>query len=217
MSHELLELMASKLVAGDIEGVRAAAARCLDAGLAPLAIIDEGLMPGMREVGERYASGEFFLPNLIVAAAGMKKAMALLDPVLKARHEERGARHQVVMGTVKGDIHEIGKSIVATMLTANGYAVHDLGVDVPAERFVETVRETGACLVGLSALLTTTMPSQRRVVEAFEHAGLRDRVKIMVGGAPVSERWCAEIGADGYADNAVTAVTLAARLAGWRG
>ncbi len=214
MSHELLSLMTSKLIDGDIEGVRAAAARCLEAGLPPLAIIDGGLMPGMREVGERYASGEFYLPNLIVAAAGMKKAMALLDPALKARHEARETSAGVVIGTVKGDIHEIGKSIVATLLTAHGYAVHDLGVDVPAQRFVETVQQTGARLVGLSALLTTTMPAQRRVVEAFEQAGLRDQVKIMIGGAPVSDRWCAEIGADGYADSAVTAVALAGQLVG---
>jgi corrinoid protein of di/trimethylamine methyltransferase len=213
MSSELLANITASLVSGDpdatVEGTRAA----LAAGVEPLAIIEGGLVPGMRIVGDKYSVGDYFLPNLIVAASGMKQAMALLAPELRARRQQVRSAGVVVMGTVRGDIHEIGKSLVATMLSANGFEVHDLGVDVPAERFVDTVKATGAQLVGLSALLTTTMSGQRTVIEALEAAGLRDRVRVMVGGAPVSKRWADEIGADGYAEDAVGAIELATRLA----
>ena len=142
----------------------------------------------------------------------MKQAMALVEPGLRARHQVVESPGTVVIGTVKGDIHEIGKSLVATMLSAHGFTVHDLGVDVAVDRIVSTVKETGANLVGLSALLTTTMGVQRKVIDALSEAGLRDRVKVMVGGAPVSQRYAEEIGADGYAEDAVGAVELARKL-----
>ena len=213
MSTELLNQIAASLVEGDPDATVEATRRALAAGIEPLAIIDGGLVPGMRIVGEKYSSGEFFLPNLIVAASGMKQAMDVLEPELKARRQQLKSAGGVVIGTVRGDIHEIGKSLVATMLAANGFEVHDLGVDVPTERFVETVRQTGASLVGLSALLTTTMGGQKTVIEALSQAGLRDQVKVMVGGAPVTDRWATDIGADGYAQDAVSAVALATRLA----
>ena len=216
MSSELLEQITASLVEGDPDATAAATERALAAGIEPLRIINEGLVPGMRTVGDKYSSGEYFLPNLIVSAAGMKQAMALLDPELKARRESVQSAGKVVIGTVRGDIHEIGKSLVATMLSANGFEVHDLGVDVSVERFVDTVRQTGAELVGLSALLTTTMMGQKKVIEELERAGLRDGVKVMVGGAPVSQAFADSIGADGYAQDAVAAVELAARLAGRR-
>ena len=213
MSSDLLAQIAASLVDGDPDQTVALTKQAIGAGLEPLSIINDGLLPGMRIVGEKYSSGEYFLPNLIVSANGMKQAMQLLEPELKARRQTPKSAGTVVIGTVKGDIHEIGKSLVATMLSANGFTVHDLGVDVPIDRFVTTVQATGATLVGLSALLTTTMGAQRHVIEALRAAGLRDKVKVMVGGAPVSQRWADEIGADGYAEDAVGAVRLATTLA----
>lgn len=212
MSTELLAQIANSLVDGDPDATVAGTKQAIDAGLEPLAIIEGGLVPGMRIVGDKYASGEFFLPNLIVAAAGMKQAMALLAPELKARRQELKSAGTVVIGTVRGDIHEIGKSLVATMLSANGFDVHDLGVDVSVDAFVSRVREAGANLVGLSALLTTTMHGQKDVIDALGKAGLRGQVKVMVGGAPVTKKWADDIGADGWAQDAVAAVDLASRL-----
>jgi 5-methyltetrahydrofolate--homocysteine methyltransferase len=188
--------------------------QALAAGLEPLAILNQGLMPGMQVVGEKFASGEYFLPHLVVAASGMQGAMALLEPALRARQQAVQKAGTVVIGTVRGDIHEIGKSLVATMLSASGFQVVDLGVDVPTEAFVAKVQETQADIVGLSALLTTTMAVQREVIEALKAAGLRERVRVMVGGAPVNQEWAEAIGADGYAEDAVGAVELAKRLLG---
>ncbi|MBZ5497180.1 MAG: corrinoid protein [Acidobacteriia bacterium] len=213
MSNHLYSKITASLVDGDPDLTVAATREALAAGIEPLAIIDRSLVPGMRIVGEKFSCGEYFLPNLIVAANGMKQAMQLLEPELRARRQALKSPGTVVIGTVQGDIHEIGKSLVATMLAANGFEVHDLGVDVPVDRFVGTVRETGAELVGLSSLLTTTMVMQKKVVEALGGAGLRRQVKVMVGGAPVSRKWAEEIGADGYAEDAVDAVDLAMKLA----
>ncbi len=212
MSTALLAQIAASLVEGDPDATVAGVREAIAAGLEPLAIIDGALVVGMRTVGDKYASGEFFLPNLIVSANGMKQAMALLEPELKARRQSLKPVGTVVIGTVRGDIHEIGKSLVGTMLAANGFEVHDLGVDVPVDAFVSRVREAGANLVGLSALLTTTMHGQKDVIEALTKAGLRGQVKVMVGGAPVSRAWADGIGADGWAQDAVSAVDLATRL-----
>ncbi len=214
MSTELLAQITSSLVEGDPDRTVSATRQALSAGIEPLAIINDALVPGMRTVGEKFSCGEYFLPNLIVSANGMKQAMQILEPELKARRQALRSPGSVVIGTVHGDIHEIGKSLVATMLSANGFEVHDLGVDVPTERFVETVKETRADLLGLSSLLTTTMSVQKKVIEALVAAGLRGQVKILVGGAPVSASWAGQIGADGYAEDAVGAVDLALRLTG---
>jgi corrinoid protein of di/trimethylamine methyltransferase len=213
MSSDLLAQITASLVNGEPDQTVALTRDAIGAGLEPMAIINDGLLPGMRIVGEKYSSGEYFLPNLIVSANGMKQAMQLLEPELRARQQTLKSAGTVVIGTVKGDIHEIGKSLVATMLSAHGFTVHDLGVDVPIDKFVATAEATGATLVGLSALLTTTMGVQRHVIAALKAAGLRDKVKVMVGGAPVSQRWAQEIGADGYAEDAVGAVKLATKLA----
>ncbi len=213
MTTDVFAEITATLVAGDPAGTVAATRRALESGCEPLAIIDRGLVPGMKIVGQKFACGEYFLPNLIVAAAGMKQSMQLLTPVLHERNQSLRAVGTVVIGTVKGDIHEIGKSLVATMLSANGFEVHDLGVDVPIDTFVAKVRETGATILGLSALLTTTMTVQKKVIEALIAAGLRGQVKVIVGGAPVTRRWADEIGADGYAEDAVGAVQLASQLA----
>jgi len=181
MSQEILNQIAQSLVDGDPDATLSLTQQAMSAGLEPLKIIREGLMPGMNTVGELFGSGEYFLPDLIIAADGMKKAMTVLEPELAARKESVETPGVVVIATVKGDIHEIGKSLVATMLAANGFQVHDLGVDVPITTIIEKVRETNATLLGLSALLTTTMTMQREVVKALKEAGLRDQVKVMVG------------------------------------
>jgi 5-methyltetrahydrofolate--homocysteine methyltransferase len=212
MIDDLLSQITANLIAGEPEAVLELTRRALKAGLEPMVIIDQGLIPGMDIVGEKFASGEYFLPNLIISANAMQQAMQVLAPELKARQQEVRSLGKVVIGTVRGDIHEIGKSLVATMLSANGFQVYDLGVDVPVESFVAKVRETGANLLGLSALLTTTMEVQVDVIRALEQAGLRRQVKVMVGGAPVRRGWAEQIGADGYAEDAISAVDLAKRL-----
>jgi corrinoid protein of di/trimethylamine methyltransferase len=213
MNQDFISQLITAIVEGETEQAVELTRQALIAGIEPMAIIDQGLIPGMDIVGEKFASGEFFLPNLIISANGMQEAMALLEPELRARQQERKSAGKVVIGTVHGDIHEIGKSLVATMLSANGFQVFDLGVDVPVETFIAKVRETDANMVGLSALLTTTMVVQREVIAALQQAGLRKRVKVMVGGAPVTRSWAEEIGADGYAEDAIGAVALAKQLA----
>jgi methanogenic corrinoid protein MtbC1 len=166
----------------------------------------------MHEVGEQFAKGQMFLPDMMASAEAMHAAMSVLDPELRKLGAERPMEGVVVLGTTKGDIHEIGKILVGTMLTAHGFRVHDLGVDVPGEKFASKALELKADIVGVSALLTTTMRNQKGVVEAIEKAGLRSQVRIMVGGAPVTKRWAQEIGADGYAKDAMSAVELARKL-----
>ena len=186
MSDELFAKLTNSLVDGDPDAAASLTREGLVAGLEPMAIIRQGLMPGMDIVGQKFSDGEYFLPDLIIAAEGMKMAMELLEPELRARQQTLETAGVVVIGTVKGDIHEIGKSLVATMLSANGFTVYDLGVDVPKEAFIAKIKETGANILGMSALLTTTMTQQREVIKALEEAGLRAQVKVMVGGAPVT-------------------------------
>ena len=212
MSDDILAQLTESVVQARQDPARELTARALQAGLEPLTIIDQGLTPGMRIVGDKFACGEAFIPHLVMAGRTMKGAMELLAPELKRRSQTATRAGVAVIGTVKGDIHEIGKSLVGIMLTASGFEVHDLGVDVPVEAFIAKARETGANLVGLSALLTTTMVVQRRIIEALEKDGLRAKVRVMVGGAPVKASWAEEIGADGYAEDANGAVDLAKRL-----
>lgn len=214
MSYELLSQITASIVEGEPDQTVALTQRAIAAGLEPLRVINEGLMPGMNVVGDRFQAGEYFLPHLVIAASGMQQAMALLEPELQARQEAVKREGTVVIGTVEGDIHEIGKSLVATMLSANGFEVHDLGIDVPTAAFVEKVKNTQADILGLSALLTTTMTVQRQVIEALEEAGIRNQVKVILGGAPVNQAWSDAIGADGYAEDAVGAVALVKRLIG---
>jgi len=212
MDHEIITQLITAIVDGEPELTVELTRQALAAGLEPLVIIDQGLIPGMEIVGQKFACGDYFLPNLIISANGMQAAMTLLEPELRARQQERKSAGKVVIGTVHGDIHEIGKSLVATMLSANGFQVFDLGVDVPVGTFIAKIRETGANLLGLSALLTTTMVVQREIIAALKQAGLRECVKVMVGGAPVTHNWAEQIGADGYAEDAIGAVALAKRL-----
>jgi corrinoid protein of di/trimethylamine methyltransferase len=214
MSQEQLTQISSALIDGDSDLTVELVQKALDSGLEPMTIVRSGLMAGMNVVGENFASGEFFLPDLIIAADCMKKAMLLIEPELAKRQQTIETPGIVVIGTVKGDIHEIGKSLVATMLAANGFKVIDLGVDTPTDKIIQVVKESGANLVGLSALLTTTMTMQREVIKGLKDAGIRNQVKVMVGGAPVTRSWAEEIGADGYAEDAMGAVQLAKRLVG---
>ncbi|MCR4407411.1 MAG: corrinoid protein [Anaerolineae bacterium] len=211
-NEELFAQMAKAIVDGDPERAEALARQALELGVDPLEAINRGFTPGINRVGELFASGEYFLPDLVIGGEAMKAAVAVLEPELARRQEKRAILGKVVIGTVEGDIHEIGKTLVATMLSANGFQVRDVGVDVSAEDFVAAVQDMGANLLGLSALLTTTMLNQRKVIEALQKAGLRDRVKVMVGGAPVTRQWAEEIGADGYAEDAVGSVALAKQL-----
>ena len=212
MSDEILTKITQSLVDIEPDQTTKLTEEALTAGLAPLTIINEGLVPGMDIIGQKFQTGEYFLPQMVIAATAMQQAMEILEPELRARQEDREVAGTLVIGTVQGDIHEIGKSLVATMMSANGFRVYDVGVDVTAETFVEKIQETGADLLGLSALLTTTMTKQRDVIEALEEAGLRDQVKVMVGGAPVTPEWAEAIGADGYAEDVIGAVELGKQL-----
>ncbi|MFZ0419272.1 MAG: corrinoid protein [Candidatus Sulfotelmatobacter sp.] len=204
--------MRQSIIDGAPETASELAQRLVAAGIAPLDAINNGYVPGMQAVGEQFAQGKMFLPDMMASAEAMRAAMAVLDPELKKLGTERPMAGVVVLGTTKGDIHEIGKILVGTLLSANGFRVHDLGVDVAGEKFAAKARELNADIVGVSALLTTTMRNQRGVVEALVKAGLRSQVKVMVGGAPVTRRWAEEIGADGYAKDAMSAVGLARSL-----
>jgi corrinoid protein of di/trimethylamine methyltransferase len=214
MSKDHLSNITKSIVEGDTAAAVDLTRQGLDEGVAPLVMINEGLVPGMDIAGDKFARGEYFLPHLLMAGKAMQMAMELLEPELIARDEQVERLGTVVIGTVHGDIHEIGKSLVATMLSANGFEVHDLGVDVPAEKFIEKVKETGANVLGLSALLTTTMVVQREIIEGLIEADLRSQVKVLVGGAPVSRDWAEEIGADGYAEDALDAVQVAKYVLG---
>jgi 5-methyltetrahydrofolate--homocysteine methyltransferase len=214
MSDELNAALRQAVIDGDAAASVALAQQVLDDGVPPLDAIDNGLVPGLSFVGEEFGRGELFLPDMMLAARAMQKAMDVLEPELKRQAAQRHVVGRVVIGTVKGDIHEIGKNLVGMMLATSGFEVHDLGVDVAPDRFIEAAREHDADIIGVSALLTTTMAGQRTVVQALEAAGMRPKVKVIVGGAPASESWATEIGADGYSEDAIGAVALARKLLG---
>jgi corrinoid protein of di/trimethylamine methyltransferase len=213
MSEEIFARLAQAVIDGEPEDAEEWATKALEQGLDALECINKGLTPGIDRVGELFETGEYYLPDLIIGGDAMKAALTILEPAL-AGGEGRQILGRVVLGTVEGDLHEIGKTLVGTMLTANGFEVTDIGVDRPANHFVAAVKERGATLVGASALLTTTMLHQKEVIEALKEAGLREQVKVMIGGAPVTETWAAQIGADGYAEDAIGAVALAKKLVG---
>jgi corrinoid protein of di/trimethylamine methyltransferase len=212
MLEELFKAMKQSIIDGEVEQAEALARKALEQNVDPLEAVNQGFVPGVNYVGAQFAAGDMFLPDLVLAGEAMKTAVAVLEPEMKKRGSERQTLGRVVLGTVKGDIHEIGKTLVATMLSASGFQVFDLGVDVPIVQFAEKAREVKADIVGVSALLTTTMVGQKAVIEALDDMGLRPKVKVLIGGAPVTRSWQEEIGADGYSEDAIGAVAAAKRL-----
>ena len=205
-------ILKQALIEGDDQAVAALTQRALDEGDPAETILNEALTSGMEKVGELFEQGEYFVPELLLAARAMQGAMEVLRPLLAASDYQPMGK--VVMGTVQGDLHDIGKKLVAMMLEGSGFEVIDLGTNVPPELFVKTVEESGAQLVGLSALLTTTLPAMETTVGALREAELPTQVKVMIGGAPATSTFAKDIGADGYAPDASSAVALARRLVG---
>jgi 5-methyltetrahydrofolate--homocysteine methyltransferase len=207
-----IEELYEAVLTGNRDAAMDVTRRALEASVAPQSLIDDSMIPAMDEVGRLFEEDEYFVPELLLSARAMKSVLELINPLLGGKGTSR--RGCMVIGTVQGDLHDIGKNLVSSMLEGAGFDVVDLGTDVSPEKFVAAVEEKGANLVGLSALLTATMPSMKSTVEALEAAGLRDRVKVLVGGAPLSTDYAEEIKADAYADNATAAVRAAQALVG---
>ncbi len=202
-----LQPLRDAILTGDARTARTTTETALAAGVEPMKLVNEYMVPAMDEVGRRFECNEYFVPELLLSARAMKSALELIRPLLVQSGIEPVGR--VAIGTVKGDLHDIGKNLVAAMFEGGGFEVIDLGVNVPPERFVATIKEKNANIVAMSALLTTTMPSMKTTIDALKAAGVRDQVKVYVGGAPITQKFADDIGADGYSDNAVGAVALA--------
>lgn len=206
----ILTTIHDAIMEGDRATVEQNVQKALDAKVAPDQILYQGMIPAMEEVGQLFEEGEYFVPEMLISARAMQAGMTLLKPhLISANVKTMG---KVVTGTVKGDLHDIGKNLVAMMLEGGGFEIHDLGTDVSPDQFVEAVKQDGADIVAMSALLTTTMANMKTTIEALEKAGLRDKVKVIIGGAPVTDSYAKQIGADGYAPDASQAVKLARSL-----
>ena len=206
------EKLFDAILNGDAKGAAVITNQLIEAGSAPMELVSDCMIPAMDEVGNRFECEEYFVPELLLAGRAMKGALQIIRPLLAASGAQPVGR--VVIGTVKGDLHDIGKNLVASMLEGGGFEVHDLGADVAPEKFIEAIRANNANIVALSALLTVTMPAMRTVIDALRAAGVRDQVRVMVGGAPVTRQFADEIGADGFSDSAASAVALARSFAG---
>lgn len=214
MHEKLFEEMAQSIIDGENEIAESLAKKSIEIGIDPLDAINKGFVLGVNHVGEEFSCGNAFLPELVMAGEAMKVAISILEPELNRLGTKREVLGKMVLATVEGDIHDIGKTLVGTMMAAAGFEVFDLGVDVSISDIVQKVREENANLVGVSALLTTTMVKQRDVIEAIDDIGLKDKVYVMVGGAPVTRAWMEEIGADGYSEDAIGAIAVAKELLG---
>ncbi|MEI7940095.1 MAG: corrinoid protein [Verrucomicrobiota bacterium] len=195
------------VVSGNAKATQAITQQALADGVDPLKLVNEYMVPAMDEVGRRFEANEYFVPELLISARAMKASLEIIRPILTARGDKPVGR--VAIGTVKGDLHDIGKNLVASLLEGGGFEVIDLGVNVSPEKFIETVNSRQANIIAMSALLTTTMPSMKTTIDALKQAGVRDKVKVLIGGAPITQKYADEIGADGYSENAVGAVALA--------
>jgi len=207
-----LNQIAENLIAGKATQVKELVQKALDEEWDPQIILNEGLLAGMSVVGEKFKKNEFYVPEVLIAARAMKEGMKILKPILIKKNIK--GQGTIVLGTVKGDLHDIGKNLVAMMLEGAGFDVIDLGVDVPSEKFIDTAKQKGAQIIGLSALLTTTMPAMREVIETLDTSDLKGRVKVIIGGAPVTQNYADEIGAHGYAPDAASAVDKVKELLG---
>ena len=214
MSEELYKEMAQSIIDGDSDKSVELAQKSIELQMHPLDTITKGFVMGVNYIGDLFGKGEAFLPELVMAGEAMKAAVATLEPELLKLGEARETMGRVVLATVEGNIHEIGKTLVGTMLSASGFEVTDLGVDQPAEKIIGKALEINAQIIGMSALLTTTMVRQREVIEELDKEGLRPRIKVMVGGAPITKEWAEKIKADGTSEDAVGAVQLAKKLVG---
>ncbi|ATW28140.1 corrinoid protein [Candidatus Formimonas warabiya] len=210
--EEILKDLAEAVVDGDEEKVAEVTNLAVAQGIEPLEIINGGLTRGIEIVGQNFAAGKFYLPDLLLGAKSMEAGIKILEPLLAGKN--RDFLGKVLMGTVEGDLHEIGKNIVIMMLKTSGFEVLDLGIDVPAKKFIEKIKEQRPDIVGISALLTTTVARQKEIIELLEEEGLRKSVKVMIGGAPINQAWADKIGADGYAEDATVAVEVAKKLMG---
>lgn len=214
MANELFQKMAQSIIDGDSDVAVELAKQAIAQGMDPLEAISNGFVIGVNKVGEAFSIGDVFLPELVMAGDAMKSALATLEPELKKLGSAREIMGRVVLATVEGDIHEIGKTLVGSMLGASGFEVFDLGVDQPAEKIIGKALEVNADIIGMSALLTTTMVRQREVIEELDKEGLRPRIKVMIGGAPITRDWFEKIKADGYSEDAVGAVKIAKGMVG---
>ncbi|MBS3784880.1 MAG: corrinoid protein [Anaerolineae bacterium] len=209
---EVLEQLATAVIEGNVGVMEDLTEDALDEELGPKEILDDGLMVGMDHVGVEFKAGNMFVPEVLRSAKAMKTSMVMLQPLLSAAEAEAVGR--ILLGTVKGDLHDIGKNLVGMMCEGAGFEVRDLGTDVEPDEFLEAIKEFEPHVVGMSALLTTTMRAMGDTIKALEEAGLRDQVKVMVGGAPVTQRFADDIGADGYAANAASASDMAKKFVG---
>lgn len=210
--EEILERLSLSIVNADKEMARQAAREVVEQTIDPVEAIEKGLSRGMETIGEQFSKMDIFLRELLMAAQAFDAAMEVLEPEIAAQKKEISTRGTIVMGTVKGDVHSIGKDIVVTMLRTGGFEVHDLGVDVPPLSFVEAAQKNRANIIALSSLMTTTMLGQREVIEVLKEMGLKDQYRVIVGGGPVNQQWAEQIGADGYGATATDAVSLAKNL-----
>ena len=202
-----LKQLYDSVVSGNAKATQSITQQALADGVDPLKLVNEYMVPAMDEVGRRFEANEYFVPELLISARAMKAALEIIRPLLTARGDQPLGR--VALGTVKGDLHDIGKNLVGSLLEGGGFEVIDLGVNVTPEKFIAAINEKNANIVAMSALLTTTMPSMKTTIDALKQAGVRDKVKVLIGGAPITQKYADEIGADGYSEDAVGAVALA--------
>ena len=207
-----LKVLHKAVIEGDARTAKTVTQEALAEGVEPLKLVQDYMMPAMAEVGRRFETNEYFVPELLISARAMKAALELIRPLLVASGSEPLGR--VALGTVKGDLHDIGKNLVGAMLEGGGFEVLDLGVNVSPEQFISAVKEKKANIVAMSALLTTTMPSMKTTIDALKKAGVRDQVKVLIGGAPITRKYAEEVGADGYSESAAGAVAMAHRALG---